>query len=275
MDIAVIGLGAFGRWLIEQFIKQDFRIKAYDVDYGRLENLESPNVIRCRTLEEAVESVDVVVVSIPVNVAGRVIIEVSKQMTRGVIVDVSSIKKPVYDIMKNLREDLKPVCIHPLFGPAAQHLGNERIALIPVRDSLEERRIVERLFPEVKIIEVDINEHDKLMTYILSLTHLLSIVVVDIIGEIGDMEMLEKLAGTSFKHMCKMLNATLTESLDTFTSILYYNDGTKQLSFNLLREFSKIARTISRGDYTVLKRLIEEKQEAYSRLEFMKRFAVI
>lgn len=275
MDIAVIGLGALGRCLVEQFLKQNFRIKVYDVDYRRLEDLQSPNVIKCRIFEEVVENVEVVIVSVPVNAACKVILDISKQMSRGVIVDVSSIKKPVYDIMKNLQEDLKPVCIHPLFGPTTPALKNEKIALIPVRNSFEERSIVEKLIPEVKIIEVDVDEHDKLMTYILSLTHLLSIAVTNILGEIGDTQVLEELAGTSFKYMCKMLNATLTESLDVFTSILYYNSGTKQLSLNLSREFNKIAQTISKEDYTILKRLIEEKQVMYSKLELIKRVAVL
>lgn len=273
MNIAVIGLGAFGRWLAEQFLKRSFRIKAYDIDSRKLEDLRSYNLIRCRNLDEAIENTDIVIVSVPVNVAGRVTLDVSRRMTSGVIVDVSSIKRPVYNIMKNLPRNLKPVCIHPLFGPTTSELGNEKIALIPVRNSFEERSIVENLMPGMKIVEVDVDEHDRLMTYILSLTHVLSIAVTNILGEAGDGSMLEELSGTSFKHMCKMLNATLTESLDTFTSILYYNKDTKQLSLNLLREFDKIAQIISREDYTTLRGLVEEKREIYSRLEFVKRIS--
>ena len=273
MEIAIIGLGAFGRWLAKQYLRQGFKIKVYDVDSRKIEELKSSIVTGCRDLEEAVENVDVVIVAVPIDVASKVIEDVSKYMASGILVDVSSLKKPVYGIMKSLRENLKPICIHPLFGPTASGFKDEKIALIPVRDILEERGIVENLMPGAEIIEVTVEEHDDAMVYILSLTHLLSIAITNILKDVKDEKIIEKLSGTSFKHMCRMLNATLTESPDTFTSILYYNSSTKRLSLNLLRQFNEIAQTISREGYIDLKRLVEERLEIYSKLDFVRKIA--
>jgi len=273
VDIAIIGLGAFGKWLAKQYLRQGFKIKVYDVDSRKIEELKSSIVTGCRDLEEAVENVDIIIVAVPIDVASKVIEDVSKYMASGILVDVSSLKKPVYGIMKSLQENLKPICIHPLFGPTASGFKDEKIALIPVRDSLEERRIVENLMPGAEIIEVTVEEHDNAMVYILSLTHLLSIAITNILKDVKDEKIIEKLSGTSFKHMCRMLYATLTESPDTFTSILYYNSSTKRLSLNLLRQFNEIAQTISREDYIDLKRLVEEKLEIYSKLDFLRKIA--
>jgi len=273
VDIAIIGLGAFGKWLTKQYLKQGFKIKVYDVDYRKVEELKSSRVTGCRDLEEAVENVDTIIVAVPINVASKVIEDISKYMASGVLVDVSSLKKPVYSIMKSLPENLKPVCIHPLFGPTACGFKDEKIALIPVRDSLEERKIVENLMHGADIIEVTVDEHDNAMVYILSLTHLLSIAITNILKDVKYEKIIEKLSGTSFKHMCRMLNATLTESPDTFTSILYCNSSTKQLSLNLLRQFKEIAQTISREDYIDLKRLVEGRLEIYSKLDFVRKIA--
>ena len=273
MEIAIIGLGAFGRWLAKQYLRQGFKIKVYDVDSRKIEELKSSIVTGCRDLEKAVENVDVVIVAVPIDVASKVIEDVSKYMASGILVDVSSLKKPVYGIMKSLRENLKPICIHPLFGPTASGFKDEKIALIPVRDILEERGIVENLMPGAEIIEVTVEEHDDAMVYILSLTHLLSIAITNILKDVKDEKIIEKLSGTSFKHMCRMLNATLTESPDTFTSILYYNSSTKRLSLNLLRQFNEIAQTISREGYIDLKRLVEERLEIYSKLDFVRKIA--
>jgi len=273
VEIAIIGLGAFGRWLAKQYLRQGFKIKVYDVDSRKIEELKSSIVTGCRDLEKAVENVDVVIVAVPIDVASKVIEDVSKYMASGILVDVSSLKKPVYGIMKSLRENLKPICIHPLFGPTASGFKDEKIALIPVRDILEERGIVENLMPGAEIIEVTVEEHDDAMVYILSLTHLLSIAITNILKDVKDEKIIEKLSGTSFKHMCRMLNATLTESPDTFTSILYYNSSTKRLSLNLLRQFNEIAQTISREGYIDLKRLVEERLEIYSKLDFVRKIA--
>lgn len=273
MIISVIGLGAFGRWLIHQFYIQGFQVKGFDIDPWKIEELRSSGIKGYNNLREAIEDADIIFIAVPINKASSVVEEVSKHIARGVIIDVSSLKKPVYSIMKSLPEDLKPISIHPLFGPTASGFKDEKIVLIPIRNSREEREIIEKIMPGVKIIEATVEEHDKAMTYILSLTHLLSIAITNILKDVEDWKIIEELSGTSFKHMCRMLNATLTESVDTFTSILYYNKGTKQLSLNLSRQFNEIAQTISREDYIDLRRLIEEKIEIYSKLDFIRRGA--
>ncbi|MCL7384053.1 MAG: prephenate dehydrogenase [Thaumarchaeota archaeon] len=273
MIVSVIGLGAFGRWLTRQFHARGFQVKGFDIDPGKIEELRSSGINGYSSLREAIEDSDIILVAVPINRVSSVLEEVSKHLARGVVIDVSSLKKPVYSIMKSFPENLKPVCIHPLFGPTASGFKNEKVALIPVRDSLEERRIVESLMPGVEIIEVTVDEHDDAMVYILSLTHLLSIAITNILKEVKDGKIIEELSGASFKHMCRMLNATLTESPDTFTSILYYNSGTKQLSLNLLRQFNEITQTISREDYTNLRKMVEEKLGIYSKLDFVRKIA--
>lgn len=271
MNIAVIGLGAFGRWFVEQFLKQGFKVKVYDVDSRKIDELRLLKVIGCSSIKEVVEDVESVIVAVPINAVCQVVEEASKYMDSGTIVDISSLKKPVYDILKNLPERLNTVCIHPLFGPRTLTLENQKIAFIPVRNSLEERKIIETLMPGARIVETTVEEHDKAMTYILSLTHLLSLIVIKILKSVKDQKTLEELAGSSFKHMCKMLDSTLTESLDTFTSILFYNTGTKELSTELLNQINKVDNLLSLQNYDKLREFIERELETYREIGFIKK----
>ncbi len=271
MNIAVIGLGAFGRWFVERYLNQGFKVKVYDVDSRKIEELRLLKVVRCSNIKEAVEDVEYVIVAVPINAVCQVIEEASKHMISGTIIDISSLKKPVYDILKSLPERLNTVCIHPLFGPRTRTLENQKIALIPVRNSLEERKIVEVLMPGAGIVETTVEEHDKAMTYILSLTHLLSLIVVKTLKTVKDQRGLEKLAGSSFKHMCKMLDSTLTESLDTFTSILFYNTGTKELSTELLNEINEVDNLLSLQNYDRLREFIKRELKTYREIGFIKK----
>lgn len=270
MNVAVIGLGAFGRWFVEQYLKQGFKVKVYDVDSRKIDELRLLKVIGCSSIKEVVENVEYVVVAVPINAVCQVVEEASKYMDSGTIIDISSLKKPVYDILKNLPERLNTVCIHPLFGPRTPTLENQKIAFIPVRNSSDERKIIEILMPGARIVETTVEEHDKAMTYILSLTHLLSLIVVKILKSIKDQKSLKELAGSSFKNLCKMLDSTLTESLDTFTSILFYNTGTKELSTELLNQINELDNLLSLQNYDKLKEFIKKGLETYCGLSFIK-----
>lgn len=271
MSVAVIGLGAFGKWFVKQYLRYDFKIKVYDVDSRKVGGLRSPKVIGCDSIKEAVEDVEYVIIAVPINVACKVIEDVSKYMHVGTLVDISSLKRPVYNALKNLPERLRPICVHPLFGPRTSTFKNQKIAFIPVRNSLEEREIIQKLMPGARIIETTVEDHDEAMKYILSLTHLLSLAAVRILKNVKDPRSLEELAGSSFKHMCKMLDSTLTESPDTFTSIFFYNIGARELSKELLRELYEVNSLMALRDYDELREFIKNELKTYSELNFIKR----
>ncbi|MEN2973952.1 MAG: prephenate dehydrogenase [Candidatus Caldarchaeales archaeon] len=270
MDLAIIGLGAFGSWLVQQYLDLGLKIKAYDLDLEKATKFEPLGVTICRDLGEAVKDVDVVIISVALGSAHRIIMDASKDMERGIIVDVSSLKKPVYSTLKNLPKSLKPVCIHPLFGPSSKGFVGKVVALIPVRDVVEELDIAEKMMPGARFVSVTAEEHDEAMAYILSLTHILSLAIVDLLKDVEEKKYGE-LSGTSFKQMCKMVDLVLSESRETLTSIIYYNEDTEKIFKRLLDNLYKIYELIIVKDYEGLKKYIEETKENYSKLEFLKK----
>ncbi|MCS7126348.1 MAG: prephenate dehydrogenase [Aigarchaeota archaeon] len=271
MDLAIIGLGAFGSWLVDQYVNLGLKIKVYDIDLEKIKRLESNRVVGCRELRETVHDVEVVIVSVPISNAAQVIIEVSRYMERGAVVDVSSLKKPVYNTLRSLPERLNPVCIHPLFGPNTSGFKDKRVAIIPIRNYLKELEISEKLMPGAEFVKVSVDEHDKAMAYILSTTHLLSLSIVGLLKDV-EREDMGELAGTSFKHMCKMVDLVLRESRETLTSILYYNEDTEKISQRILESLYQLYEVIRRRDYEELKRYIDELKGEYSKLNFLKRY---
>lgn len=262
MRVAVIGFGAFGSWLAEQYRLLNFQVKIYDRDLEKVAKSTKDNIIKCRSLEDAVAGVDVVVVAVPINEAPRTILDISEKMDGGCIVDVSSLKKTVYTCLLNLPSKLKPVCIHPLFGPSSRSFTGERVAIIPVRDYLEELDIARKLMPGADFIKMSVEEHDEAMTYVLSLTHILSLALSSILGESSKKELL-RFSGTSFRYLLNMVEATMNEGVETFTSIIFYNDDSAKLYEKIIKKLEEAENLLKEGDFNKLCRFVEEARETY------------
>lgn len=264
MDVAIIGLGAFGSWLLEQYLEMGMRVKVYDSDPEKMLKASREGVRVCGGVQDAVRDVEAVILAVPIHTAPKVVEEVSRYMSEGAVVDLSSLKRQVYWLLKGLPAQLRPVCIHPLFGPASRGFEGKKVALIPVRDPEEERRLAEKIMPGAEFVETSLDEHEEAMTYVLSLTHLLSIVLVDLLSSAE--RDLARLSGTSFRKMCEMMGSVMSESPETLASIVYCNEGSQRILERLivgLRELSDIMR--SRG-LDELKRKAGEAKNRYSKL---------
>ncbi|MEM3952571.1 MAG: prephenate dehydrogenase [Nitrososphaerota archaeon] len=262
MRVAVIGYGAFGSWLTEQYISLNFQVKIYDRDLEKVEKAVKNNIVKCKSLEDAVADIDVVIVAVPIHEAPRTILNISEKMREGFIVDISSLKKTVYTCLLNLPSRLKPVCLHPLFGPSSKSFTGEKVAIIPVRDYLEELDIAMKLMPGAEFIKMSMEEHDEAMTYILSLTHILSLTISSVLGESSRKELL-KLSGTSFRYLINMIEATMNESAETFTSIIFYNEGSAKLYEEIIEKLEEAENLLKEGDFNKLCRFVKEIRETY------------
>ncbi len=95
----------------------------------------------------AVEEADAVLISVPIEKTGEVVREVAPSMRRGgaILAEVSSVKKPVMGALREAsRIELKPLSIHPLFGPRAESMRGKTLVAVPVNDKGSERGEAER-----------------------------------------------------------------------------------------------------------------------------------
>ena len=175
----------------------------------------------------AVEEADAVLISVPIEKTGEVVREVAPSMRRGTILaEVSSMKKPVMGALREAsRLELKPLSIHPLFGPRAESMRGKTLVIVPVNDKGSERWEAERWFPEADVIVAGEREHDRAMSVVLSLTYFVNLALAWTLRH-EDLALLKKLAGTTFTVQLALAESVVGEDPNLVSSLMEANPFT-------------------------------------------------
>jgi len=241
-----------GRWFTRYFVAQGHRVIISGAKLHKAKAFaEAAGVDFAENNIEAVKDADLAVVSVPIPVTAKVIREIAPHVKKGAVVaEISSLKADIVEaLVEAAKFGIKPLSLHPLFGPGAKKMGGQRIAVVPVVDRDVEVELAENLFPEAEMVVVDAEEHDRAMALILSLPHFVNMVFASVVGK-ENLEALKKLAGTTFPLQLTLAESVMTEDSDLHASIQMGNKYTVQC----LEKFLSKAKTIEK--------LIAEKDKA-------------
>lgn len=229
MRVTIIGgAGRMGRWLAHHFSSRGHEVTISDLNLDKAKALaETTGVKLAKSNVEAVKDANLIMVSTPIQVTPKVINEIKAHIREGAIVaEISSLKSSVVETMTKIAElGMKPLSIHPLFGPGTQKLKGKKIAVIPLIDLKTEINLTEEIFPEAETITVNAEEHDQTMALSLSLPHFINMVFASIVSE-EDLKMLKKLGGTTFTLQLTLAESVMTEAPALHASIQMDNQHT-------------------------------------------------
>jgi prephenate dehydrogenase len=227
--ISIIGAGGrMGSWFIEYLsTKKVFYIKAYDQQINLIKKRE--NLTIESSLNTCVRDSDIVILCVPLRVIPKMIKECSKIMKQNsVIIDIASIKNRTYKSLLKTKNNILPICIHPMFGPGAAQSTNLKILFIPIRDYEREKKIVHELFPNFNILSLEnAIQHDRIMAVVLGLNHYINIVFADIIGS-QKYKNLQLYSGSTFKIQCIVSESILNDDPVLLNSLLMDNPFLKK-----------------------------------------------
>ena len=281
VNVTIIGgAGRMGRWLIRHFLSQKKDVTISDVRFEEAKRIaESYGVKLAKDNQEAVKEADLIVISTPIRVTPDLLREIAPSVKKDAVVsEISSLKSQVVPILTEMaKQNVKPLSIHPLFGPGAQKLEEERIALIPVVDPSFELKTVENLFPGAEVIVVDAEEHDRAMALTLSLPHFLNMIFASVIGE-EDLNALKKLGGTTFTLQLTLSESVMNEDPLLYSSIQMNNEYTVQYLNRFLSKAEEARDWIIKKDekrfskfYYYVQGLLSRDEDFYKAYERMYR----
>ena len=172
-----------GYWFSKYFDKKGVRVSAYDIDVTSLK--PSNNMTIYENFSECVETADLVLVCVPVKNTPSATKKCASKMKSGAILaEISSLKHQAFKTLEKISTDIKPLCIHPMFGPGTMDIKQMKILLIPVKNEENELKILNDIF-EGAIITVipDANIHDELIAIVLGLTHYVNIIFASFLSQ--------------------------------------------------------------------------------------------
>lgn len=245
MNIAVIGgAGRMGRWLVRYFSSRGHKVIISDIKMNEARTLaKEAGVEFAENNIEAAKTGDLIIVSTPIQVTPKVIHKIVPYLRKGAIVaEISSLKTHlVKDLTQIAKSNVRPLSIHPLFGPGTRKITRRKIAVIPILNAEAEKKIAKELFPEAEIIVIDAEKHDKAMALTLSLPHFMNIVFAAIISE-EDLKNLKKLEGPTFKLQLTLAESIMTEDSALQASIQFNNE----YAFHYLNKFLAKAKILEK-----------------------------
>jgi len=184
MRIAILGgAGGMGEWFARFFKVNDFDVRIVDIaDHTEavakrvgVEFLIT-DVLRMETgaIREALGDVDIMLLSVPIEVTGRVIEHVGPELCAGsLLMDITSVKRMPMELMEKwTTEDVEILGTHPLFGPSAKSMRGQPVIFVPLRRGPLSRLIYELFVRNGARVEfLTAAEHDEILGVIQGLTH--------------------------------------------------------------------------------------------------------
>ena len=221
------GAGKMGAWFAHFLSSQGFSIEIADpsdvsVAFPRIGDWrESP-------LDH-----DWIIVATPMKIAGEVLTELATRRPRGVVVDIGSLKSPMRGGLERLvSAGCKVTSIHPMFGPDTRLLSGRHVVFCDVGVP-EATRAARALFSSTMAeqTEMSVDDHDRLMAYVLGLSHALNLAFFTALAASGELvPRLQRMSSTTFDAQLKVATLVAHDNPYLYFDIQTLNDyGTASL----------------------------------------------
>ena len=219
--LVIGGRGKMGRWFAGFLSSQGYRVDIADPD-GPLQGYDHVTEWRA-----SIDRYELIVVATPLGATSQVLLQLAELQPPGLIFDIGSLKTP-------LRESLAAVAaagcrvtsVHPMFGPDTRLLSGRHVIFLDIGDR-EATGQAKALFASTMVqqIEMDIEDHDRVIAYVLGLSHALNIAFFTALAESGEaVPKLAELSSTTFDAQLGVAGRVATENPSMYFEIQALND---------------------------------------------------
>jgi len=213
------GSGKMGAWFSRFFAQRGYEILVNDIVSSTVYPFEN-------NLRRAISDADVVVVAAPISDSPDILKNVLALKPKGLVFDLSSVKEPVVQLLRNAVQRGERVCsVHPMFGPEAETML-ERNLLLCDCGSAEAVEETKELFASsgALISAMPIEKHDELIAYVLGMSHALNIAFFEALAESGhSFGELKAAASTTFDLQVANSRRVAAENPEMYYEIQHLN----------------------------------------------------
>lgn len=214
------GNGKMGQWFAHFLASQNFEVHINDLEPLN----EQHNFIADYTQIEL--NYDYVIVATPIQKSAEILQQLSTLKPSGIVLDISSIKSPLRLPLRQLADSgCKVVSIHPMFGPDIQLMSGKHVIFIDMGNE-EAVNQVKQLFQPTMAERIDMKfeDHDRLIAYVLGLSHVVNIAFMTVLSESGEAaDLLSKLSSTTFDAQLGIANNVSNENPNLYFEIQKLN----------------------------------------------------
>lgn len=260
--LVIGGAGNMGQWFADFLASQGFGVAIADPTPG------SRGYTQLDRWQDSDLDHDLVIVSVPLGLTAQVLSELAERRPRGLVMDVGSLKSPLREALSELVAAGVEVCsIHPMFGPDTQLLSGRHMIFVDVGVAGAVER-AQSLFSATMAeqIVMGLDEHDRLIAYVLGLSHALNIAFFTALAESGELvPRLAELSSTTFDAQLKVASLVARENPQMYFEIQALNEYGGRALGALTQASEKIARLVDAGDRDGFVALMEAGRDYLSK----------
>jgi chorismate mutase/prephenate dehydrogenase len=242
--LVIGGEGKMGGWFVNFFSSQGFLTVIADPG-------TTPGPGRCRDWRQAGIDYDVIVVAAPMVTSGEILAELAELKPGGLIFDIGSLKSPLKHGLAALREvGCKVASVHPMFGPDTELLSGRHLIFVDT-GCPEATAEAKELFAATMVEELDmgLDDHDRLIAYVLGLSHALNIVFFTALSESGEAApKLAKLSSTTFDAQLLVSAAVARDNPHMYFEIQRLNEFGLEPLEALCESSARIRELVTSGN---------------------------
>jgi chorismate mutase/prephenate dehydrogenase len=215
------GCGKMGVWFAEFLASQGFQLEIADPS-----DAPTPYVRRKDWRTGALDH-EIIIVATPIQTTAEVLDELAVRRPPGLILDIGSLKTPLKHALKRLVEaGCRVTSIHPMFGPDTRLLSGRHVIFIDLgvsQATAEARSLFASTMAEQ--IEMSLDEHDRIIAYVLGLSHALNIAFFTALAESGELvPRLQELSSTTFDAQLRVASLVARDNPHLYFEIQSLND---------------------------------------------------
>jgi chorismate mutase/prephenate dehydrogenase len=219
--LVIGGRGKMGGWFAEFLASQGFRVTIADPAAGPTA-FEHMADWQTATLDH-----DLIVLATPLSATAELLHALAGRAPQGLIFDLGSLKTPLRAGLHALvKAGCRVTSLHPMFGPDTELLSGRHVIFIDLgcKQALAE---AQELFAPTMAerVVMDLDEHDRLIAYVLGLSHALNIAFFTALADSGEAALrLAKLSSTTFDAQLDVASRVASESPELYYEIQSANE---------------------------------------------------
>jgi chorismate mutase/prephenate dehydrogenase len=215
------GAGKMGTWFGQFLASQGYAVEVADPSPAA-----SPFPRMADWHDSALDQ-DIIIVATPMKLAGEVLAELADRRPRGLVIDIGSLKSPARSGLERLAAaGCSVTSIHPMFGPDTRLLSGRHVVFCDIGVP-EATRGARALFASTMAeqIEMSLEDHDRLMAYVLGLSHALNLAFFTALAESGELvPRLQKMSSTTFDAQLRVASLVARDNPHLYFDIQKHND---------------------------------------------------
>jgi prephenate dehydrogenase len=224
MRTAILGSGKMGIWFAKFCKEKGNQVVLSGRDAEKLAKLKNELQIETTIdFQEATQNADNVLICTSISSFEDIIKKIAPVTRKGqVVMDICSIKEYPVNIMHQYIKDATVLGTHPVFGPGSNGVAHKAYVLTPTNPQEETAAEQYKQWLENEDANVFImtpKKHDDLMSIILGLPHFIGLIACETLLEQKDFVESKKLAGTTYRMLFTLAEATAQETPDLYANV--------------------------------------------------------